>query len=315
MKRSAAKTFPKSLVIALTGATGFVGQMTLKTLLDKGHKVRALVRNKSRVTDIVHPNLEWVEGGLGDADVELVNGADCVVHLAGLIKAQTKQDFYTVNATGAENLARAAQHAGVSRFILMSSIVARQPNLSHYAGSKSAGERQVNEVFTNTLAIIRAPAVFGANDVATRPFYALLDKGLLPVPGGKNWKQRTLSMVYVNDLVRAVTEFAIFGAYDDQTFYPATIERITWPEFAEAAQNVSGKRVRVLRLPVAVLYCVASITSVTSRLFNKGHLTLGKLKEFLYEDWSESAECVEGSTDFELALKQTLHDFRSMPLK
>lgn len=297
--------------IALTGATGFVGQMTLRVLLEKGHRVRALVRNPARVRHIVHPNLVWVGGSLGEADADLVSGVECVVHLAGLIKAQTKQDFYAINSTASENLAIAAQNAKVKRFVLMSSIVARQPELSHYAGSKSAGEQSVKAVFTNKLAIIRAPAVFGANDLATRPFYALIDKGFLPVPGGKQWKERTLSMIYINDLVRSLTEFAIYGTYDNRILCPATITHLTWPEFAETAQVVGGKKVRLIRLPIPFLYGVAALTSVTSRLFNKGHLTLGKLKEFLYEDWSEGSECVDGASSFEFALKQTLIDFRA----
>lgn len=302
--------YSKVLKISMTGATGFVGMKTLKALLESGHFVKALVRNSSRVTHISHPNLEWIDGGLGDADAVLVEGADVVLHIAGLIKAQRKDDFYKVNERDAGNLAKAADIAGVKRLILLSSMVARQPQLSHYAGSKAAGEVAVRNVYNGDLAIIRAPAVFGPEDVATRPFYALIEKGILPVPGGRHWKTRKLSMIYINDLIDAIIGPALSGAYDGKTLSPATIDHMTWLDFAQSAQVAAKRSVKSVRIPLWFLYSVGAITSVTSRLFNKGHLTLGKLNEFLYEDWS-GADLLSEATPFLTALENTLRDYRA----
>jgi hypothetical protein len=61
----------------------------------------------------------------------------------------------------------------------------------------------------------------------------------------------------------------------------------------------------VFPLPLSVLYPIAAVNSVTKRVFGKGHLTLGKLKEFLYEDWSVDTED-ETQTVLQSALKQTI---------
>lgn len=300
--------FKPSLRVALTGATGFVGAETLQALLENGHSVRALVRNAARVAHIQHTNLEWIEGGLGDCDEALVKDADVVVHIAGLIKAQTRSDFYAVNADAAGKLAQTAELAGAARFVLMSSLVARQPELSDYAGSKAAGEAAVKANFTSAIATLRAPAVFGARDLATRPFYQLIEKGVLPIPGGAKWQDRRLAMVYIHDLIGAIIQ-AVEGEYDNQTRSPATIDHMRWLDFAKYSSQAVGRPVRPLRLPLFCLYPVAAVTTVTSRLFNKGHLTLGKLNEFLYEDWS-GADVLPDATPFVIALQQTLRDYK-----
>jgi len=112
---------PHKGLIAVTGGTGFVGRHVIKVLLDSGYAVRALARTPSKLSDISHDNLSVLKGSLGRHD-------------------------------------KAAQVAGLSRFILLSSQTAAQPHLSDYAASKRAGELAVSAAFKGTLAIIRAPA-------------------------------------------------------------------------------------------------------------------------------------------------------------
>lgn len=297
-----------SKIVALTGATGFVGGRVVQCLLNKGYRIKALVRPGSHGKTIQSDHINWIEGTLGDAKSEasLCAGADMVIHMAGLVTTRTKAEYYRVNADAVGSLATAANKAGVERFIHLSSITARQPKLSDYAGSKRAGEG----VFSRKLGgmkgvVMRAPAVFGIGDKATAPFYDFIRKGFLPVPGGKAWSERKISLIHVDDLAMYLTGPCLDGSCDGRTVSMATRAIITWPEFAKECAQALGKPVRLVRLPLLLLYPVCAVTSVTKRVFGLGHLTLGKLREFLYEDWSIDAE-LETGTDLQSALKQTI---------
>ena len=298
-----------SPIIAVTGATGFLGERTLHFLLDAGNHVRALIRTPSKKPDWSHENLAWHLGALGDDDAGFVTGADCVLHIAGLIKARRRADYFAVNADGARALASAAQDAGVKRFVLLSSMAARVPELSDYSASKRAGEESVSGNFTGALAIIRAPAIFGPGDEATAPFYTAMKRGVLPIPGGKGWKSRRLSMAYVDDIASDLAQRAVTGAYDGQTVSPSTLTDISWPEFAQLCQRAASKPIKLLPIPMPLLYSAAGVTSVTSRLFGAGHLTLGKLREFLYQDWS-SEHAIEGGLSPEDAMTTTMKYYK-----
>ncbi|PHS36940.1 MAG: hypothetical protein COA91_11385 [Robiginitomaculum sp.] len=297
-------------LIALTGATGFVGRVVLQNLLENGYHIKALVRPGSLAKTFQHPDINWIEGELGNPQSEkvLCAGADIVIHMAGLVTARTKGEYYKVNADAVGSLAKSARALKVKRFIYLSSLAAKKPKLSNYAGSKRAGEGAMARRLGGVKAVVvRAPAVFGAGDKATAPFYALIKKGWLPAPGGRGWRKRKLGLIYVNDLANFITGDCLEGACDGRTVSPATQASITWPEFARECGQAQVKSVKIVPLPLSVLYPFAAINSVTKRLFGKGHLTLGKLREFLHEDWSTSEEFV-AETPLQLALKKTILD-------
>lgn len=297
--------------IALTGATGFLGRHLLKVLLEQGHQVRALIRRPSALPDIQSPNLSLIEGDLNADLTAWVEGADCVIHLAGLVKAKNWKAYEDVNVTGAGRVAEVAQQAGVKRLVLMSSMAARAPELSFYARSKFLGEESVKKVFSGEIAIIRAPAVFGPGDQATKPIFDMMAKGVLPAAGGRGWRQRSVAMVYVPDLVKDLCERAIAGDYDGQTVSPASIAAMTMPEFADFASQALGRRVKAFAIPLPIIYPIAVMTTVTLRLFSIGHLSLGKLAEFLYEGW-QSNDSVTNPTPMVDAIKATIQSYNNL---
>ena len=285
--------------LALTGATGFVGGHVLREALAQGHSVRALTR---RAQAFSHPNLEWVRGSLGERDAELCEDADAVIHIAGLIKARKRANYFEANADAVREL---VEVAGDARFVLLSSLAAREPELSDYAASKRAGEMAVAE-HPDAL-VVRAPAVFGPGDRATEPLFKLMLKGRLPAPGGEGWKERRLSFVFVEDLARYLVREA--GGEAAGLVYPATLPDVTWGEFAELCGEATGRQVRLLPLPTVLLTPVAAVTSVTSRVAGLGHLTLGKLREFRHPDWSV-AETLPDATPMVEALQRTFESYR-----
>lgn len=298
--------------VALTGGTGFVGKIVTQNLLSEGHSVRLLARNPASIEDRfkTHPNLSIVKGDLANAEAleRLLIGADTVIHMAGLTTARNRKTYMAVNSAAVGDLARRAASSGVKRFIYLSSLAAREPHLSSYAASKRAGEAELSaHAGGMSTAIVRSPAVIGAGDKATAPINAAIARGFLPVPGGRGWKTRKLSLVYVEDLASALTGPALSGVYDGQIASPATRAALSWPEFASISGKALGRRVRCLVLPLVILYPVAALTSVSKRLFGRGHLTLEKLNEFLHPDWSVKPS-EELGTSLQLAVEKTIKD-------
>ncbi len=106
--------------VLITGGAGFVGRNFVKTLLDRGHRVRSFDLAKS---PLQHDNLQFVEGNICDKNLveEVVQGIDTVFHIAAIIDLmggaavteECRQRSYAINVEGSKTLLRAAQAAGV----------------------------------------------------------------------------------------------------------------------------------------------------------------------------------------------------------
>ncbi len=140
--------------IAITGATGFVGAVLTRRLAAAGRKIRALIRPASTHKRPADIDVKWIEGDLENSESlrRLVHGADAVVHCAGAVRGATRAQFNRVNVDGLARLVKlaVAQHP-TPPFLLISSLAAREPQLSHYAASKREGEEVLAEKSDNTV--------------------------------------------------------------------------------------------------------------------------------------------------------------------
>ena len=129
------------MTIALTGATGFVGQAVLDAAAREEAALRALTRRLQAPRDKV----DWVEGSLADTDalMRLCADADSVVHVAGLTNAPDPAQFAEANVEGTARVIEAAKANRIKRFVFVSSLSAREPGLSAYGASKAQAEKLV----------------------------------------------------------------------------------------------------------------------------------------------------------------------------
>jgi nucleoside-diphosphate-sugar epimerase len=149
--------------VAVTGATGFIGGHIARALAAAGWRVRALTRRLPIHPALAQVPIEVVIGDLADGDSlgRLLAGAEAAVHAAGLTRARRASDFLRVNADGVAALVRcAARMARPPRFLLLSSLAAREPGLSAYAASKERGEAALRAADKGLVwTILRPPAV------------------------------------------------------------------------------------------------------------------------------------------------------------
>lgn len=273
--------------IAVTGATGFIGRSVTRQLVSAGYRVKALSRSEK-----TQEGLQVIIGNLDHQTAlkALAKDADTFIHIAGLTKARTLKHLLDVNEHGALNAAKAAKAAGVGRFVLVSSIAAREPDLSSYAKSKHAGEEAVKALLSGSeteLIIVRPPAIIGPGDEATAPMLDILQRGFLPVPAGRAKRTGRMSFVYVDDIARYLIE-QIEAEFSQTILTPhSQTPYSSWQDLADSAAEVLSKPVRVIPIPPIILFIAAFISQMTSALFfRSGHFNTGKVRELLHSDWT-----------------------------
>ncbi len=193
-------------VIALTGATGFVGSHVLEQALSAGHGVRALTRRMGGgQLASGQPQPLWIEGTLESpaALAMLCDGADAVIHIAGAVNVPTRDAFAAANIAGTEAVLAAAQAAGVKRFIHVSSLAAREPGLSNYGWSK-AGAEQAVRASALSHCIVRPPAIYGPRDGDMFEIFAMARRGIILLPPAGR-----ASLIHVQDLAALLVQLAM----------------------------------------------------------------------------------------------------------
>lgn len=259
--------------LAITGGTGFVGQ----TLLDLagGHEVKALARR----LPAARAGVEWVAGDLQDgaALARLVDGADAVVHVAGVVNAPDVAEFDRANLGGTQNLLAACQAAGVRRFIFVSSLSAREPGLSRYGASKAKAEAAVMASGLDWT-IVRPPAIYGPRDREMFELFRAAKSGIIPVPAGGR-----ASLIHVADLARLL--LALVGAGDATTYEPDDGIPQGWAneDMARAIGTAMGRSIWPLGLPPAVLRLAARLD--TALRGPKAKLTMDRVGYMTHPDW------------------------------
>jgi uncharacterized protein YbjT (DUF2867 family) len=280
-------------VVAVTGATGFLGRHLVRALAQDGWTPRVLVRR-----DPIHPlwrdlDLEVVVGDLktpGALD-RLCRSADVVVHVAGLIKAASLDGFNVVNRDGARAAAKAAQAAG-ARFILVSSLAAREPHLSNYAASKRAGEDAVRDVSPSVL-IVRPPAIYGPGDTETLGLFKIAAQSpVLPVLSPDS----RIAMIHVQDAAAKLVAFCRRPVSGLVELSDVRRDGYTWSEIMTAAGQAMNRGPRLVRLPDNALRLAGILADAWSFASNNPSVFgLGKARELLHNDWSlSSAPMAEG---------------------
>lgn len=227
--------------LAITGATGFVGKATVDNALARGFHVRALTRREQPPRD----GVTWVRGQLAKEDdlARLASGADIVVHIAGVVNG-SPLDFLNGNVHGTQNMLAAAASMGIRRFVHVSSLAAREPDLSRYGQSKAQAEEAVRASGLDWT-MVRPPGVYGPADLEMRDVFRMARMGvvILPPPG-------RISLVHVADLARLLVTLAAHDpgreTYECDDGHDGGY---THSEFARMIGHALGKRT-LLPLPM-----------------------------------------------------------------
>jgi NADH dehydrogenase len=246
-------------MIAMTGATGFVGEEIVKQARAEGHPVRAIVRDPRHGQGLVdrygvelfHGNVLYapsLEGSMA--------GVQCVVHLVGIINEWRENTFQRVHVDATINVLDAAKRAGVKRFLHMSALGTRPDARSRYHQTKWAAEEAVRK---SGLAwtIFRPSMIYGPHDISINVLAKLMRRlPFVPVFGSGNAKIQPVSIENVaRCFVGAIKNDETIG----KTYDLCGPEAFSWNELYDKLMKLQGVRRIKLHLPLPVARMEAAI--------------------------------------------------------
>ncbi|MGA3067022.1 MAG: NAD-dependent epimerase/dehydratase family protein [Tepidisphaeraceae bacterium] len=300
--------------VLVTGASGFIGGRLVRRLIEHYCRVFCLVRSNSRTEELRSAGAQLINGDVTDGASVVRSLAESqagtVFHLAGLVKARSRDAFMRVNAGGVEAVAAAcADRAAPPVLVVVSSLAAAGPcgaaesrteadipaPVSNYGRSKLAGEEAATRYAGAVpISIVRPPIVFGPGDRGVLEMFRPIARwGLHVVPGRGRGRY---SLLYVDDLVEGLLLVAEKGervsadaSPGGQGFYFfADEDRPTYRQLGQSIATALGKKPPiVIRLPVPLARLVGLSGDVMGRIRRSpGWVNGDKIKEALAGSWT-----------------------------
>lgn len=248
--------------VLVTGATGFVGRALVPALISAGHRVRAAVRDPSRVASGAEVSRIATLAEPVPWD-HVVDGIEVVVHLAGLAHAtrDIPDDVYDrINRLRSEELAHAARRAGVRRFVYVSSIRAQTGPIAARSLSELDEPRPSDAYGRSKLAAEAAIRASGIAHTILRPVLiygrgvkgnlaALAKVAALPLPLPFAGFRNRRSLLSLDRMVTAITHTMSATGGDDATFVVADSRPISVAEIVAAFRVGHGRDPMLFEAP------------------------------------------------------------------
>lgn len=270
--------------VLVTGATGFLARNLIPAVLERGHRVRALVLPSEDVSWLREHGVSVFLGDVRDPRTltDPMRGADAVFHTAALMATwKPMATHYAVHVSGTANVCEAALAAGVRRVVHVSSAITytpgqgqpirenfpQEPLREPHAVTKALGDKLVQRMIAEDglpAVIIRPEAMFGPNDRIN--FRRLADRmragrGII-IGSGRN----SVPFVYVTDVVQALLLALEHPRAVGQAYNVTNDETMTEAEFLRAiAEEVDGRPPR-LHVPYRAMYGAASVAEWVATL-------------------------------------------------
>ena len=236
-------------MILLTGATGTIGTPLLRRLTTAGEPVRCLVREPRRLG----PERVRVQIALGDLGNpasfrNAMRGVDTVVHLAAAIRDQPGGSIEELDAVATLRLVRAAERAGVKRFLFFSAIGASLHSPARFFRAKALAEQAVAEADLETT--VFAPSiVYSPGD----PWITLLDRlTRLPVAPVSGAGDALYQPIWADDVADCVVA-TLRNPNGNARYELAGPEALTYDGIVKTALRAFGRRRRLLHMPLPVV--------------------------------------------------------------
>ena len=241
-------------MLLLTGATGTIGMPLLRRLTATGVPVRCLVRDPRRL-GVERVRVQIALGDLSDhlSFRHALRGVDTVVHLASVIRDQPTGSIEELAGVATWRLVRAAERAGVERFVFFSALGASTRSRARLMRAKAVAERAVMES-SLTHTVIAPSIVYSPGD----PFLRLLERmSLLPVMPISGSGRTPFQPIWAEDVAECVLSTlpggALAGASDGARYELAGPDTLTYREVVEIALRSYGRPRPVLGIPIPVM--------------------------------------------------------------
>ncbi|HEX5984829.1 MAG TPA: NAD(P)H-binding protein, partial [Solirubrobacterales bacterium] len=198
-------------MIAVAGATGYIGGLLCNRLCGEGAPVRALARRPERAGDLEVAGCEVRRADVLEPETlgPALEGVDVAYYLVHSMGRGSSGDFAERDREGAENFAAAAAAAGVERIVYLGGLGEGSKHLdSRHATAQTLEEGEV------PVAYFRAAAVIGAGSESFRTVFYLVRR--LPVMVTPRWVATRTQPIAVADAVAYLAAAADLSAPADR---------------------------------------------------------------------------------------------------
>jgi dihydroflavonol-4-reductase len=300
----------------VTGATGFIGSTLVEKLNrhpETSHwKIRVLTRESSSLENLEGASFERINADLSKPKSlsRALEGVNIVFHAAGVVSARSREDFFTHNVEGTENIALAIKNTcqHFDRMVYFSSLAAGGPMeiarerceedpdepVSFYGESKLESERRLrsySQYFPIT--VLRPPLVYGPKDKGVFVFVKTARTGIIPViPADTSSGEKYFSVIHADDLCDLALQAVLTGNRVGQAretfeiFYAAGDGVYSFAQIMTAIKKGLNRKAIFVKTPKSVVRAIAQIATLTSKVTRKTYpLTNDKLHELFADYW------------------------------
>lgn len=314
----------------ITGASGFIGSRLKAALGKAGVEVVAIRRPGSPAAKSGRSVEASYDDLAGLTRVMQSEKPDYVLHVAGVTKGVTYEDFRSGNVMPTQNVLtalRACDHQ-VKRFVHFSSLAAYGPStperphvesdprrpIEFYGQSKLEAEHVVEAEREIPWTILRPGGVFGPGDVDYFELFREVERGRNVFFGNR---ERLFSAIYVDDMVDASLHATAHADAAGKGFFVCDNAPITWERFQDEIVQASGKKARTLNLPEAFVSIAAIGGELITRIDGKPRLmNRQKAKMGAQAAWTCKSDALRGigwssRTSIEDGVKQAIAWYRA----
>jgi uncharacterized protein YbjT (DUF2867 family) len=233
--------------ILVAGATGFVGRSLVPALLEAGHDVRALSRDRSKGEAMLDPTVEVVEGDVLDPEslVDALEGVDLAYYLVHSLGAGGAYEEWDRRA--ADNFATAASDAGVDRVIYLGGLGETGDDLSAHLASRREVETRL-AAGTYDLTTFRAAIIVGAGSESFDMVRQMVTR--LPVMITPKWVRTPAQPIGIRDVVEYLVRAVETPETAGKTLEIGGPEVLSYEEMMRRTAAVMGRRLYILPVPV-----------------------------------------------------------------
>ena len=272
----------------VTGATGFVGSVVARLLLEQGESVRVLARPYSDRRNLENLEVEIVEGDLNDPASlkKAVKGCNALYHVAADYRLWIPKpdEIYKTNVEGSRSLLLAAAEAGIEKMIYTSSVatlginpdgtpsnedtpVSLEKMIGHYKRSKFLAEQTVQELIDKKglpIIIVNPSTPIGPGDIKPTP----TGRMILDAVNGKTpaYVDTGLNLVHVEDVARGHLQAYEKGQIGQR--YILGGEDMSLKEILTMIAEFTDQKPPKIKLPHSVVMPIAYISEAWAKFTN-----------------------------------------------
>lgn len=247
--------------IAVTGANSSVGQNLLELLKNSPDiNIVAGVRNEKAFSSL--PSADSIQPQIiaydkPDTLESAMAGADCVIHLAGILIETKHSNYASANVAATAAVVEAAQKCGVKHVIFISVVGASRTSKNAYFRSKGSAEQLIANSGI-AASILRTPILLGPGAAGANAIVGMAGSGQCKVLGGGHYSMRPLDIDDLSAAILKLVQKPPSGVITHELVGP---EDKPYREIIAQTAELMGKSVEVGKVPVLMAKIGAAITS------------------------------------------------------